>query len=122
MKATMRQNNDVPRTQRLLNAVKDMLAGEADPTLVNGALIDADWEEAEANRVQTYLAQSEWEKPVYNVTFADRTVLDPPYSLAAGSELVWQTTGWRGVCRRVTPDTDNDTVIDVVALVVLVSE
>lgn len=90
------------------------------PTSVNGEDYPdgAEWTEAAPSRITTFLNDNEWGKAAYDVVFP-ASVLDSPWSLAYGSEVLQQRTGLRCAVRRIDIPGIGNTNLNVLALVVV---
>lgn len=92
-----------------------------DTTISGSAAIPAVWTEAGMERIQTFLAESEYNKESYEIRFQARA-LDSPYLLSNGSEIVRTLDGWTGVVRGMIPHHVGNKFAAVTALVVLTTK
>jgi hypothetical protein len=111
--------------ERLLERYGDSMqndekTGEEHPTQVKGIGVTASWTEAQPGRIQMFLDEEHWGKPAYEVRFT-LAVLDKPYLLTNGAEVLRTDLGWRGVVRHIDVPTSGGGIF-VKALVTLVPE
>lgn len=97
------------------------IANRGSATTVNGHSINALWQDAQAQRVQLFLDENQWHNPSFEVRFP-AAVLQPPYSITNGMEVMRTILGWRTVVRNVTAEESGGVVISVNALCVETSE
>lgn len=79
-------------------------------TAVNGRELFALWEDAEADRVQTFVKEDEWERGVYTVTLP-RKALDDPWDLKMGSKVTRVETAETGTVRKLDKEPHKVTVL-----------
>ena len=91
-------------------------------TTINGsAAVPAVWTEAGMERIQTFLAENEYNKESYEIRF-QASALASPYLLSNGSEIKRTLDGWTGVVRGMIPHHVGNTFAAVTVLVVLTTK
>lgn len=92
-----------------------------DTTINGSAAIPAVWTEAGMERIQTFLAENEFNKESYEIRF-QAIALDSPYLLANGAEIKRTLDGWTGVVRGMIPHHVGNKFAAITALVVLTTK
>ena len=98
----------------------DSIVDLGDTTMINGqaVTVQAMWAPVASARVTMFLNETELGRPVYEVCFAGNASLLSPYNMAVNSELIWVSTGWRFVVKKIDITTINDTIIECTALAI----
>lgn len=94
-----------------------IIESEGCDSTLNGESIKAFWQNAGIIAIQRFLAESELAKSAYEVRLP-AYVLDSPYSVRNGDEITQTVLNWRCVVRNITPELNDNVVIQVNCLCV----
>lgn len=107
-------------TRRQTNFTRHINSRGTDTT-VNGQTIKGLWQRAGVESAQRFLSEQEYTKPAFELRLP-ASVLDTPYSLKNGMEVTRQGLGWRGVCRNISVEEQDNVITQVNALIALVPD
>ena len=92
-----------------------------DSTLGNGETIKSFWQNAGIIAIQRFLNANEWALSAFEVRLP-YYALSSPYSLKNGDEITQDVLDWRCVVRNITPELNDNVVVQCNALVVMTTD
>lgn len=98
-----------------------LIESEGTDSTINGETIKGLWQNAGLIAVQRFLREAQWALSAFEVRLPAYG-LDEPYSARNGMELTQKVLNWRCVIRNITPELNDNVIIQLNCLVVMTTE